>query len=58
MKSSAVTIDDPENECVRINAELYSKVQNNNEKSTRIFLDTHLLKIRSLRCEEDFPSEK
>jgi hypothetical protein len=45
--SSAITIDDPNSGCIRINAELYARVRNNNEQNTRVFLDTHLLRIRS-----------
>ena len=44
--SKAIAIDDPNGRCIRLNAELYDRVQNNNEQNTRVFLDTHLLRIR------------
>ena len=49
--SSDITIDDPSNHCIIINPELYGRVHNNKEENARIFLDTHLLRIRSKRSE-------
>jgi hypothetical protein len=47
---------DPENQCIRIIPELYFRVQNENEQNIRVFLDTHLLRIRSKN--EQKPSSK
>ena len=46
IESKDITYDDPERQCMRIKPELYSRVENNCEQNTRVFLDTHLLKIR------------
>ncbi|CAR65727.1 DEHA2D19404p [Debaryomyces hansenii CBS767] len=43
--SDTITIDDPSNRCITINPELFIRVLNNRELNTRVFLDTHLLKI-------------
>ena len=43
--SDIITYDDPENRCIRVNLDLFIRVLNNNEQNTRVFLDTHLLKI-------------
>lgn len=56
--SSVITIDDPSNDCIIINPELYGRVHNNKEQNARIFLDTHLLLIRSGRSELKPSSEK
>ncbi|CUM68572.1 uncharacterized protein PRCAT00006299001 [Priceomyces carsonii] len=54
-ESESITIDDPNSRCVRINAELYARVQNN-EQNTRVFLDTHLLRIRDDHGEQESSS--
>lgn len=55
--SNAITIDDPNNQRVLINPELYGRVRNNKVQNARIFLDTHLLRIRSGRSEQKSSSE-
>jgi len=56
--SNAITIDDPSNHCIIINPELYGRVHNNKEENARIFLDTHLLRIRSKRSERKPSSDR
>lgn len=56
--SSAITIDDPSNDCIIINPELYSRVHNNKEENARIFLDTHLLRIRGGEDSQNLSSER
>ena len=51
--SNAITIDDPSNECIIVNPEVYDGVHNNKEQNARIFLDTHLLRIRSGRSDQN-----
>ncbi|CUM53631.1 unnamed protein product [Debaryomyces tyrocola] len=50
--SSDITIDDPSKRRIIINPELYDRVRNNEEENTRVFLDTHLLKIRGNEGQE------
>lgn len=57
-ESKDIAYDDPDNQCLRINAELYSRVQSDNEQSTRVFLDTHLLRIRDDQDEQRNSSVK
>lgn len=54
--SNNITYDDPVNKCVRISPSLYAKVQDDNEKSRRIFLDTHLLKIGNIPHNQQLPT--
>ncbi|CUM57513.1 unnamed protein product [Debaryomyces tyrocola] len=56
--SSAITIDDPSKRRIIINPELYDRVRNNEEENARIFLDTHLLRIRSGISEQKLSSER
>lgn len=49
---NSITIDDPSIECIITNPELFIRVLNNRELNTRIFLDTHLLRIRSRRNDQ------
>ncbi|CUM55885.1 unnamed protein product [Debaryomyces tyrocola] len=56
--SDSITIDDPSNECIVINPELYDRVRNNKEQNTRVFLDTHLLKIRGNEDGQERRAEK
>ncbi|CAG85694.2 DEHA2B16720p [Debaryomyces hansenii CBS767] len=51
--SNAITIDDPSNECIVVNPEVYDGVHNNKEQNARAFLDTHLLRIRSGRSDQN-----
>ncbi|MDN6749727.1 MAG: DUF3698 domain-containing protein [Staphylococcus equorum] len=55
-ESKEITYDDPDNQCIRVNAELYSRVQIDNEQNTRVFLDTHLLRIRDDEAEQESSS--
>lgn len=57
-ESKDITYDDPENQSIRITPTLYARVQNNNEQNTRIFLDTHLLRIRDDEDEQNSFSER
>ena len=45
VESDIITYDDLGNRCMRVNLDLFIRVLNNNEQNTRVFLDTHLLKI-------------
>ena len=56
--SNAITFDDPYNDCIVINPELYDIVRNNKEQKTRVFLDIHLLKIRGGENKQEFRTEK
>ena len=56
--SDSITIDDPSNECIVINPELYDRVRNNKEQNTRVFLDTHLLKIQGNEDGQEHRTEK
>ncbi|CUM48170.1 unnamed protein product [Debaryomyces fabryi] len=53
-----ITIDDPENRCIRVNLDLFIRVLNNSEQNTRVFLDTHLLKIGGNENGQEPPTEK
>lgn len=55
--SNNITIDDPSNDCIIINPDLYDRVHNNKERNVRAFLDTHLLTIRK-RSESKSSSER
>lgn len=57
-ESNVMTYDDPENECIRVNPSLYDRVQNNDEQNARVFLDTHLLRIRSYGSLENLGSKR
>lgn len=46
-EESKDTTFDSDNECIRINSTLFGNVQDNNEQNVRVFLDTHLLRIRN-----------
>ena len=56
--SDIITYDDPENRCIRVNLDLFIRVLNNNEQNTRVFLDTHLLKIRGNEDGQERRAEK
>ncbi|CUM50715.1 unnamed protein product [Debaryomyces fabryi] len=56
--SDIITFDDPENQCIRVNLDLFIRVLKNNEQNTRVFLDTHLLKIRGNENGQEPPTEK
>ncbi|CAG84283.2 DEHA2A00242p [Debaryomyces hansenii CBS767] len=56
--SDIIAYNDPENRCIRVNLDLFIKVLNNNEQNTRVFLDTHLLKIRGNEDGQDRRAEK
>lgn len=56
--SDIITYDDPENRCIRVNLDLFIRVLNNNEQNTRVFLDTHLLKIRGNEDGQEPRAEK
>lgn len=56
--SSDITINDPSNQCITINPELFINVLNNRELNTRVFLDTRLLKIRGNENRQEHPTEK
>ncbi|CUM57497.1 unnamed protein product [Debaryomyces tyrocola] len=56
--SDSITIDDPSNGCITINPELFIRVFSNNEQNTRVFLDTHLLKIRDNEDGQEHRAEK
>lgn len=49
-ESNAISIDDP-------NVTVYCRVQNFNEKNIRVFLDTHLLRIRNYGGQENNVSD-
>ena len=57
-KSQDITFDDPVNYCIKVNPDLYSKVQHDNEQNARVFLDTHLLRLRSSAPEDDLSRER
>ena len=57
-ESKDIIYDDPENQCIRINPALYASVQNNNVQNTRVFLDTHLLRIGDDEDEQASCSER
>lgn len=54
--SNNITYDDPTNKCIRINPSLYARVQDDNEQNIRVFLDTHLLKIRNVPHNQELPT--
>ena len=54
--SNNITYDDPANKCIRINPSLYARVQDDNEQNIRVFLDTHLLKIRNISHNQKLPT--
>ncbi|CUM48175.1 unnamed protein product [Debaryomyces fabryi] len=54
--SNNITYDDPSNRCIRINPSLYARVQDDNEQNMRVFLDTHLLKIRNISHNQKLPT--
>ena len=54
--SNNITYDDPSNRCIRINPSLYARVQDDNEQNMRVFLDTHLLKIRNIPHNQKLPT--
>ncbi|CUM53636.1 unnamed protein product [Debaryomyces tyrocola] len=54
--SNNITYDDPSNRCIRINPSLYARVQDDNKQSMRVFLDTHLLKIRNISHNQNLPT--
>ena len=56
--SDIIAYNDPENRCIRVNLDLFIKVLNNNEQNTRVFLDTHLLKIRGNEDGQERRAEK
>ena len=51
-----IAYDDPANKCIRINSSIYSRVQDDNEQNIRVFLDTHLLKIRNVPHNQKLPT--
>ena len=53
-----ITFDDPDNDCIRINPDIYSSVQHDNEQNARVFLDTPLLRIRGLAPEHELPIDR
>ncbi|CUM66616.1 uncharacterized protein PRCAT00004287001 [Priceomyces carsonii] len=57
-ESEDITLDDPENDYIRINPELYAKVQLDNEQNARVFLDTYLLRIRDYMPEDMYAVEQ
>ena len=57
-KGEHITFDDPDNNCVRINPDIYASVQHDNEQNARVFLDTPLLRIRGLAPEHDLPIDR
>ena len=54
--SNNITYHDPANKCIRINPSLYARVQDDNEQNIRVFLDTHLLKIRNISHNQKLPT--
>lgn len=56
--SNAITIDYPCKNWIRINSDLYDRVRNNEEQNTRVFLDTHLLRIHGGEDRKEFRTEK
>ena len=57
-KGEHITFDDPDSRCIRTNPDIYSSVQNDNERNARVFLDTPLLRIRGLTPEHDLPIDR
>ncbi|CAG89920.2 DEHA2F26576p [Debaryomyces hansenii CBS767] len=47
--SNNITFDEPTRNCIEVDPMLFTRVQNDEEQNVRVFLDTHLLKIRSRR---------
>lgn len=43
--SKDITFDDPVKRCIRVNRELYTRVEDDYEKLARVFLDTRLIRI-------------
>lgn len=56
--NNIITYDDTENLCIRVNLDLFIRVLDNNKQNTRVFLDTHLLKIRGNEDGQERPAEK
>lgn len=54
----SITIDDPSNGCIIINFDQFIRVLDNYEQNSRVFLDTHLLKIRGNEDEQEHHTEK
>ena len=57
-KAEHITFDDPHNNRIIINPDIYTSVQRNNEQNVRLFLDTPLLRIRGLAPERDLPIDR
>ncbi|CUM48469.1 uncharacterized protein AC631_01088 [Debaryomyces fabryi] len=58
INDKSITFDDPDGRCIRVNRELYTRVEDDNEQNARVFLDTRLLRIRSKGVEGEIGSEK
>ncbi|CUM49787.1 unnamed protein product [Debaryomyces tyrocola] len=54
--SNNITYHDPTNKCMKIDTLLYARVQEDNEQNIRVFLDTHLLKIRNISQNQQLPT--
>ena len=54
--SNAITIDDPSNECIVVNPEVYDVVSTTTKEQNAEFLDTHLLRIRGGRSDQNTSS--
>ena len=57
-KGEHLTFDDPDNNCVRINPDIYASVDNDNQRNARVFLDTPLLRIHGYTPEPDLPIDR